>query len=135
MAKSTKTYFNSLKSDHRGDWEDVDGSRGVVRQLTLAVDLDNGDYTRLTRFIGKVDTSYTGAKRHDYPEEVFIVSGRIYDVTFGRLANTPAVRRVRSMGHSSRKTIVSCSRYPFQVKRRAKAIDPGMNAQRRTPGR
>ena len=59
MAKSTKTYFNPLKSDHRGDWEDVDGSRGAVRQLTLAVDPDNGDYTRLTRFIGKVDTSYT----------------------------------------------------------------------------
>ena len=39
MAKSTKTYFNLLKSDHRGDWEDVDGSRGAVRQLTLAVDL------------------------------------------------------------------------------------------------
>ena len=39
MAKSTKTYFNPLKSDPRGDWEDVDGSRGAVRQLTLAVDL------------------------------------------------------------------------------------------------
>ncbi len=84
MAKSTTTYFNPLKSDNRGDWEDVDGSHGAVQQLTLAVDPDNGDYTRLTRFIGKVDTSYIGAKRHDYPEEVFIVSGRIYDVTFER---------------------------------------------------
>jgi hypothetical protein len=38
--------------------------------------------TRLTRFLPGADTTAFGGKSHAYPEEVFIVSGRLYDRAF-----------------------------------------------------
>jgi hypothetical protein len=52
-------------------------------QLTVAEDPVTGDYTRLTRFHGGYSTEPFGAKSHDYPEEIFVVSGRLYDEAFG----------------------------------------------------
>jgi hypothetical protein len=54
----------------------------MLEQLTLAIDEITGDYTRLTRFKAGADTKEFRGKSHDYPEEIFIVSGRLYDIAF-----------------------------------------------------
>ena len=82
MSKSTATYWNVLAEDNRNEWEPIEGSSGMLEQLTLAFDETTGDYTRLTRFKAGADTKEFGAKSHDYPEEIFIISGRLYDVAF-----------------------------------------------------
>jgi hypothetical protein len=56
----------------------------MAEELTLAIDEQTGDYTRLTRFAPGADTSAFGSKSHDYPEEVFIVEGSLYDAAFDR---------------------------------------------------
>ena len=84
MAKTTRTYFNPLASEHGADWQPIEGLEGLAEELTLAVDEVSGDYTRLTRFAPGCDTTAFGGKSHNYPEEVFIVEGRIYDVAFDR---------------------------------------------------
>ena len=53
-----------------------------MHRITLAEDPKTGDYTRLTRFKSGYSTDSFGAKSHDYPEEIFIVSGRFYDEAF-----------------------------------------------------
>ncbi|MGD8317998.1 MAG: cupin domain-containing protein, partial [Myxococcales bacterium] len=67
-----------------GEWQAVEGLEGMADELTLAIDEQNGDYTRLTRFAPGTDTSAFGSKSHDYPEEVFIIEGSLYDAAFGR---------------------------------------------------
>ncbi len=84
MAKTTTTYWNPLHSDHVGRWEVIEGTDGLIEQIFLAVDEQTGDYTRLTRFKAGADTSDHGAQIHDYPEEIFIVSGELYDKAFDR---------------------------------------------------
>ena len=64
MAKSTATYWNALAQEHADKWEDIPGYEGQLRQLTLAMDAETGDYTRLTFFKAGTDTSATGAKSH-----------------------------------------------------------------------
>jgi hypothetical protein len=54
----------------------------MAEQLTLSHDPDTGEYTRLTRFLPGADTTSSGGNTHPYPEEVFIVSGRLYDQAF-----------------------------------------------------
>ena len=81
MSKSTSTYWNSLSDE---SWQPVPGLEGVAEELTLAMDHETGDYTRLTRFAPGADTTPFGAKSHDYPEEVFIVEGTLYDAAFDR---------------------------------------------------
>lgn len=82
MPKSTITYWNPLDLANAGLWEPVAGLEGNAEQLTLSIDDDTGEYTRLTRFLPGADTAAFGGKSHDYPEEVFIVSGRLYDEAF-----------------------------------------------------
>jgi hypothetical protein len=36
----------------------------------------------LTRFLPRTDTAKFGAKSYKYPEEIFVVSGRLYDQAF-----------------------------------------------------
>jgi hypothetical protein len=84
MPKTTRTYYNPLSDEHRGEWQAVEGLEGMADELTLAIDEQNGDYTRLTRFAPGTDTSAFGSKSHDYPEEVFIIEGSLYDAAFGR---------------------------------------------------
>ena len=81
--KSTAAYWNALTAAHDGKWEVIEGSDGNLMQLTLAEDPVSGDYTRLTRFRDGYSTESFGAKSHDYPEEIFVVSGRLYDEAFG----------------------------------------------------
>lgn len=80
--KSTRTYFNPLEIPSSEKWEEIEGSNGNLAQLTIAEDVESGDYTRLTKFKNGYSTESFGAKSHDYPEEIFVVSGRIYDKAF-----------------------------------------------------
>lgn len=80
--KATSQYWNTLADAHADRWEDVEGSDGNLSQLTLAIDPDSGDYTRLTKFKSGYSSDSFGSKEHDYPEEIFIISGRIYDQAF-----------------------------------------------------
>lgn len=82
MAKTTATYWNVLAAEQGDRWEIVPGTDGQVTQITLAINPKTGDYTRLTRFCAGTDTTALGAKSHPYPEEIYIVSGRLYDAAF-----------------------------------------------------
>lgn len=82
MAKSTITYWNPLNSNNQDKWHSIEGLEGMAEELTLSIDSESGEYTRLTRFFPKADTTLFGGKSHEYPEEIFIVSGRLYDYAF-----------------------------------------------------
>jgi len=82
MAKTTETYWNPLAPGSASRWSPVKGLEGVADELTLSVDPETREYTRLTRFRPGADTSAFGGKSHEYPEEVFVVSGRLYDAAF-----------------------------------------------------
>ena len=82
MAKSLATYWNALAPASVGRWAPIRGLEGKAEELTLSIDPDTGEYTRLTRFHPGADTTPFGGKSHTYPEEVFIVSGRLYDQAF-----------------------------------------------------
>ena len=84
MAKLTTTYWNPLSPESRERWTPIPGLEGMVEELTLSIDRLTGEYTRLTRFLPGADTAPFGGKTHVYPEEVFIVSGRLYDWAFDR---------------------------------------------------
>ncbi len=83
MSKSTCCYWNALSEKNKSKWTPIQGFEGVMEELTLSIDLETGEYTRLTRFLPGADTLKSGGKSHAYPEEVFIVSGRLYDDAFG----------------------------------------------------
>jgi hypothetical protein len=82
MAKTTKTYWNPLQTENKSLWSPIEGLEEVAEELTLAIDNETGDYTRLTRFKPGADTSAFGEKSHDYPEEIMILEGRLYDAAF-----------------------------------------------------
>ena len=82
MSKTTKTYWNPLLFENKKHWKPIEGMEGYAEELTLATDEKTGDYTRLTRFKPGADTSAFGAKSHDYPEEIMIINGRLYDAAF-----------------------------------------------------
>ena len=84
MPKSTMSYWNALSPEHRGRWNAVVGLEGMAEEITLSIDETTGEYTRLTRFLPGADTTPCGGRKHAYPEEVFIVEGRLYDAAFGR---------------------------------------------------
>lgn len=86
--KSSIKYMNPLKSFDSTKWEEIEGSDGNLWQLTLAEDKLTGDYTRLTKFLAGYSTEKFGAKSHDYPEEIFIVTGKIYDKAFDQWLET-----------------------------------------------
>lgn len=80
--KTISTYWNPMAAEYSGKWEEVEGSDGNIRQITVAEDKETGDYTRLTFFRDGYSSKAFGAKSHAYPEEVFIVSGRLFDEAF-----------------------------------------------------
>ncbi|QXP85963.1 cupin domain-containing protein [Methylococcus sp. ANG] len=82
MPKSTIRYWNPLTQSAGAGWTAVPGLEGMAEHLTLSLDETTGEYTRLTRFFPGADTGALGGKSHDYPEEIFIVSGRLYDQAF-----------------------------------------------------
>lgn len=82
MPKSTATYWNPLAPEAQQRWTPVPGLEGMAEELTLSLDPETGEITRLTRFLPGADTTAFGPKVHPYPEEVFIVSGRLHDCAF-----------------------------------------------------
>lgn len=82
MTKTTVTYWNPLVAANEDKWQAVEGLEGIAQELTLSVDHETGEYTRLTRFLPGADTASFGGKSHTYPEEIFVVSGRLYDQAF-----------------------------------------------------
>ena len=54
----------------------------MTEELTLSIDDVTSKCTRLIRFFAGADTTPFGGKIHEYPEEIFIVSGRLYDHAF-----------------------------------------------------
>lgn len=82
MPKTTAEYWNPLYSENQDRWRPIEGLEGIAEELTLSVDPETGEYTRLTRFHPGADTAPFGGKSHQYPEEIFIVSGRLYDQAF-----------------------------------------------------
>ncbi len=82
MPKTTETYWNPLQPNNRQRWSPIKGMEGVAEELTLAIDSETGDYTRLTRFMPGADTTAFGSKSHDYPEEILILEGRLFDAAF-----------------------------------------------------
>ncbi len=82
MAKTTTTYWNPLLESNGDKWQAIEGMNGLADELTLSIDESTREYTRLTRFKAGADTANFGAKSHDYPEEIFVVSGRLYDAAF-----------------------------------------------------
>jgi len=88
MPKTTATYWNTLGAESNERWKPVKGLEGIAEEQTLSIDTKTGEYTRLTRFHPGADTTPFGGKSHEYPEEVFIVSGRLYDQAFGMWLET-----------------------------------------------
>ena len=82
MAKTTTQYWNALSPDSKHQWKPVRGLEGTAEELTLSIDEETGEYTRLTRFNPGADTRTAGGKSHDCPEEIFILTGRLYDQAF-----------------------------------------------------
>ncbi len=82
MAKSVATYWNPLAPENQRRWTPIRGLEGTAEELTLSIDPATGEYTRLTRFHPGADTTSFGGRSHPYPEEVFIVSGRLHDEAF-----------------------------------------------------
>ncbi|MCP9916709.1 cupin domain-containing protein [Cyanobium sp. ATX 6F1] len=81
--KSISPYGNVYAEDQRHRWTPVAGLEHQAEELTLSLAPATGEITRLTRFHPGADTAAFGAKVHAYPEEVFIVSGRLFDAAFG----------------------------------------------------
>lgn len=88
MAKTVTTYWNPLQADQAHRWTPVAGTHGLVEQVMLAIDEATGDFTRLTRFKAGADTRDFGPQIHDFPEEILIVSGRLYDQACDRWLTT-----------------------------------------------
>ena len=82
MPKTTITYWNPLSSENQEKWRPIEGLEGIAEELTLSINIETGEYTRLTRFQPGADTTPFGGKSHTFPEEIFIVSGRLYDQAF-----------------------------------------------------
>ena len=85
MPKSFSQYWNVFGDESGKKWTPVRGLEGRVEEITLAEDSVSGYYTRLTRFLPGANTTAFGSKKHDYPEEVYIVSGSLHDYSFNRL--------------------------------------------------
>lgn len=109
MPKSTVTYWNTLAASNHSKWIPIKGMESMAEELTLSMDVNTGEYTRLTRFLPGADTTASGGKAHAYPEEIFVVSGRLYDAAFdlwletGHYASRPPGKR-----HGPFKTETGC---------------------------
>lgn len=76
MPKPELEFFDPFE---RFSWTPVPGVDGLS-EMTLALDPETGSYTRLLKFEPGTDTSSQGVQRHDFWEEIWIVSGAIHDL-------------------------------------------------------
>ena len=84
MAKTTSTYWNTLDENSLSQWQAISGMDEFADEITLAIDEETGDYTRLTRFKPGADTELFGPKSHTYPEEIYVLEGSLYDAAFDK---------------------------------------------------
>ncbi len=121
MPKTTSPYWNPLGPPYSHKWETIEGTNGKIEQMMLATDEVTGDFTRLTRFLAGADTTAMGPQVHDYPEEIYIVSGRLYDKAFqmwlepGHYASRPP-GEVHGPFHTETDCLVLDISYPSQAK-------------------
>jgi len=122
MSKSSSTYWNPLAPSNQQEWKPVEGLEGIAEEVTLAIDEDTGDYTRITRFLPGADTTALGSKAHDYPEEILVLEGSLFDaafdqwLAFGDYASRPAGEKHGPFLTESGCTVLEIS-YPSQVKK------------------
>ncbi len=109
MPKTVTACWNPLAAANQGRWTPIPGLEGQVEELTLSIDPETGEYTRLTRFLPGADTSRFGGKSHRYPEEIFVVSGRLLDHVSGEwLEQGHYTSRPPSEVHGPVSTDVGC---------------------------
>jgi len=78
MPKPELEFFDPTR---RLAWTPVPGVEGLD-EIVLSKDEATGDYTRILRFAPGTDTSPLGLQRHEFWEEVWIVSGAIHDLGY-----------------------------------------------------
>lgn len=83
MSKTKTMYWGTLNEENREKWQWIKGMEGIAAELLLSRDPETEEYTKLTKFLPKADTRKFGSKAHSYPEEVFIVEGRLFDEAVG----------------------------------------------------
>jgi hypothetical protein len=83
LSKTISRYWNPLAPEQAHRWRWLEGLEDQVQELVLSHDPVSGEITRLTRFLPGADTASFGGRIHDFPEEIFIVSGRLHDGAFG----------------------------------------------------
>ena len=64
-------------------WTPIEGADGLT-EIVLAKDEESGDYTRILNFSPGCDTTPLGEQRHEFWEEVWIISGAIHDLGLDR---------------------------------------------------
>ena len=84
MTKTRTILWNTLSTEHDAGWTAVPDMEGMAEELLLSIDPATEEYTKLTRFRPGYDSAAVGAKMHPYPEEIFVVSGRLFDAAFDR---------------------------------------------------
>ena len=119
MPKTTISYWNPLSEEGKQHWEPVDGLEGAAEAITLAIDPETGDYSRLTRFLPGADTTASGPQVHDYPEEVLILER--------------AARRARRMGRFAPTRDALSSRSRFRASAGSQTCRPVGGDRRLSP--
>jgi hypothetical protein len=76
MPKPELEFFDPTE---RLEWTPVAGVERL-EEIVLSRDEASGDYSRLLRFGSGADTTPLGEQRHEFWEEVWIVSGGIHDL-------------------------------------------------------
>lgn len=121
---------------HDARWQPVNALEGMAAELILSQDPESGEHTRLTRFGPGADTAPFGAKSQDYPEEIFVFSGRLNDAPFdlwltaGHDASRPPGER-----HGAIRTGTGCLVLEMSFPGRTRIVERRQaNDQRRVPG-
>jgi hypothetical protein len=73
-----KPEIEFVDGDTHYQWQPVEGDTLGIKEKILSLDFETGDYTRLLKFPPGIETSETLV--HDFWEEVWIVSGSLYDI-------------------------------------------------------
>jgi ChrR Cupin-like domain len=75
--KAEREFFDTQDAP----WVETPGSPGVLERVLSRQ--DDVIFTRLAHWAPGLDTSAAGVIRHDYVEEVYLLSGQLTDLTLG----------------------------------------------------
>lgn len=73
MPKPELEFFDPVSIE----WSPIEGMDGMISEKIVSRDPDSGDYTRILKF--EPGTVTTETLIHDFWEEVYIISGTLYD--------------------------------------------------------